>query len=190
MEKDWRLSPSVISKYLIVSRNVGLHLIQFHLRPIRRSPCASFFSRASVDNVICIPELRRRKDIWVSWMTWYNCFWERNCQFCFVLMGSPAKSGRLIQGSVLAVLHLLTSCLPQKTNVSLLSFFIFVAEYFLFINFIYQLQSHIYNVLVSHYKQPNNALISEFRRGVSKCKVKAAIPDLVHSMYPIMFCEI
>lgn len=50
-----RLSWSVISKYLIVSRNVVL--IQFHLQPIRRSRCASFFSWASMDNVICIPEL-------------------------------------------------------------------------------------------------------------------------------------
>lgn len=47
-ERDWarwRLIPSVIPKYPIVSRNV--HLIQLHLRPIRRSRCASFFSRAS-----------------------------------------------------------------------------------------------------------------------------------------------
>lgn len=43
------------SKYLIVSRNVVL--IQFHLQPIRRSRNASFFSWASMDNVICIPEL-------------------------------------------------------------------------------------------------------------------------------------
>lgn len=186
MEKDWAcwcLSPSVISKYLIVSRNVGLHLIQFHLRPIRRSRCASSFSRASVDNVICIPELRRRKDIWVSWMTWYNCFWERNCQFCFILMGSPAKSGRLIQGSVLAVLHLLTSCLLQKTHVCLFSFFSFVTEYFVFE--LYQLQSHMYNALISHYKQLNSALINEFCRGCPN----VATPDLVHSMYPIMQCE-
>lgn len=54
-------APRWFSKYLIVSRNVGLHLIQFHLRPIRRSRCASFFSQASVDNVICVPELRRKE---------------------------------------------------------------------------------------------------------------------------------
>lgn len=46
----------MIPKYLIMSRNALW--IQFHLQPIRRSRCASFFSWASADNVICIPELR------------------------------------------------------------------------------------------------------------------------------------
>lgn len=93
-EKDigcHRPSHAVISKYLIVSRNV--HLIQFHLQPIRRSRCASFFSWASMDNVICIPELSGlgEKDVWVFWIIWYNCCWERNCRFHLILMGSPVK---------------------------------------------------------------------------------------------------
>lgn len=82
---------SVISKCVIVSRNA--HWIQFHLQPLRRSRCASFFSRASMDNVICIPELggSEKKDVWVFWIIWYNCCWERNCWFYLIPMGLSVK---------------------------------------------------------------------------------------------------